>query len=304
MGNLDLGLSSLLTNVWENRSQILFETSKIVNETVGDRVYGLCGASLPKTTSMTASYSLQLERIRSLPNLKSWQSSRQRDLFGSYFLRFSNPASSGACLSRVYVNAKLDKVYEVFSAITALTPPVARLPGWSGGTTNVMIGRTALVHQGRGRTPILDWSVVVLMVKIADVDEAFTGRRDVIVIYLNQPVPIATQLAQQLSLAISRFVNHDVMPMTQLVSSGISVGAEVHGQQGKPGASFTETRCGLIARGLIDCVLGPAAQKSETSRAPLTPVSPPPATANRLAFVARVEKLFTDAGISVEEPWL
>jgi hypothetical protein len=302
--NLDLGLSSLLTNVWENRSYILFDTSKILNETVGDRVYGLCGGALPNTMSMTASYSFQLARIGSLPNLRRWHQTRQRDLFGSYFVRFRNLAASGACLSRVYVNAKLEKVYEVVSRITALTPPVVSLPGLSAEANNLLIGRTVQAQQSRGRDTVLDWSLIVLMVKIADVEEAFTGRRDVIVVYFNQPVPIAARFAQQITHASTGFVNHDVMPMTQMVSSGISVGAEVHGQQGESGASFTQARCGLIARSLIDCVVGPAAQKSETSRAPLERVSPPPATANRLAFVARVEKVFTDAGISVEQPWL
>jgi hypothetical protein len=67
------------------------------------------------------------------------------------------------------------------------------------------------------------------------------------------------------------------------------------------GTSFTEVRCGLLARALVECVTGmPSATGRE--QAPVK-ARANPATCNRLVFVERVKALFTEVGIDPAAPW-
>ena len=292
---LESTLSSLVTNVWENKDALVFGASK-VRETIADRVYDLCGGSQPKTQHLTVQYDVQLSRIESLPNLSRWKKERQSDAFGSYFVRFANPAASGSAESRVYINAKREHAFDVMKALMELIPPVVKLPG--GVCVTGMRGLPF-----RGRQAPREWSPAVLLVKIADVEEAFRGRRDLIVVYLNKPLALARDFAGELGARVrATWLNNDSMPMTQAVTFGISVGAEVHGaSQWKVGTSFTEVRCALLARALVECVTGmPSATGHE--QAPLR-ARANPATYNRLVFVERVKKLFAEVGIDPAAPW-
>ena len=292
---LESTLSSLVTNVWENKEALVFGASK-ARETVADRIYELCGGSQPRTQNLTSQYSVQLSRIESLPNLARGKKEMQSDAFGSYFVRFANPGASGGAESRVYINAKREHAFDVMKALMELIPPVMKLS--SGACVTGMQGLAF-----RGRQAPVEWGSAVLLVKIADVEEAFRGRRDLIVVYLNKPLALARDLAGKLGAKVRpTWLNNDAMPMTQAVTFGISVGAEVHGAaQWKVGTSFTEVRCRLVARALVECVTGkPSATGQED--APLK-VRANPATCNRLLFVARVATLLAEVGIDPAEPW-
>jgi hypothetical protein len=94
-------------------------------------------------------------------------------------------------------------------------------PGASGGVESRVYS---------GRQAPLEWSSAVMLAKIADVEEAFRGRRDLILVYLNKPLALARDFAAHLAASVRpTWLNNDAMPMTQAVTFGISVGAEVHG---------------------------------------------------------------------------
>lgn len=94
---------------------------------------------------------------------------------------------------------------------------------------------------------------VVSGVKYALPSEAFGGRRDMIVIYLNAELPTAEILAGQLARHLSAdCLRPDVTSLTHRIAAGISVATEDKERQGSE-FSFTQYRATLIAKALVEC---------------------------------------------------
>jgi hypothetical protein len=130
----------------------------------------------------------------------SWTKEKQENEFGSYFFRYENPVAQSPVQSRVYVNAKSNWTYYVFKAIIDLGCPIQELPSQTGETPNAL-DRALKIHPGKEPIKTI-WTYKVPLSKIADIQEVFRGRRDLIVVYLNEALGEAINFAKQLSARI------------------------------------------------------------------------------------------------------
>ncbi|HEX3952335.1 MAG TPA: T3SS effector HopA1 family protein [Stellaceae bacterium] len=151
---------------------------------------------------------------------------------------------------------------------------------------------------------------VVREVKFADAEEAFSGRHDVIVIYLTADLPIAQYLAKQLTSRLTAsWLRAGVSPFNQVISPGISVAMER--SESQHGFSFTQSRTIPITQALVACATGitdeshmiflPKSDQTDKERI----YEPPPLIENATFsdFAKRVFVAFGEQKITMLEPW-
>lgn len=322
MATLHNDLSSLLTNVWENRQTILYANPATPEDkTIEDRVYAFYAPNNPidKSGIDKATYRHRLHGITSPVGKAKWTKSI-RGVFHVWDVGGRLDSSVGY---RVYLNAKPEYAVALFKHIMTIAsvnaPPPPRparlgMPMTPPKPTPVVteqVIRSGLVAKARRS----DYGEGLAAVKIADENEAFTNRPDKIVVYTNTygGQVIANMLAAQLG-QITKCFNPNIPPMTQQIALGVATGPEVIGEQWNVGTSFGEVRCNLIARALLTIVTGKSPSDVPLShqvphfsrRFNQTAVPAPfPAVAspNRLDFVNLVVKLFQDNKINPEAPW-
>jgi hypothetical protein len=305
-------LSSFLTTVWENREVVMWGQPDPTGQTVEDRIYAIYAPVFDgktRTPLARQQYDASIRalpgRIATIPN-SGWQLFRN-----DWASVWTNSRASQTVAERIYLNAKLDHAADIFVRIIAMSvaapppPAVAPPPPQIGRPLPtppqpvvpdhvLRSGYAALANRGR-------YGDVVSGAKIAWTDAAFGGRPDKIVVYVNTDGgrSLASSLARRIA-AFGPFFENDHVPMTERIDAGISLGAEVSGQQWQIATSFGEVRCNLIARALVQAVTGQVTPDFATN-VPVTARSLP--SPDRLRFVQLVEQLFTANGIDPNNPW-
>jgi hypothetical protein len=288
-------LSSFLTQVWENREAILDFSPAGNLAKVRDNVYDLYAPRFRAVEETLAqSYNDEVNRITAPPG-SGWRISR-RD---SFFV-WTNSAANQSVSHRIYVNALPAHAPTVFRRLLECAnrqvsrepppaPPGQRRPGEG---MDLKTAYVALARRGQ-------FGEILAGAKIAFAEEAYGGRADVIVAYLNDEAGLASVslLAQRIA-SWGRFYGNDHPPMTRQLAFGISTGAEVTRVQRDIGTSFGEVRSGLVARALSEAVTGRVPPES----GPIPPARGP-RSPNRLDFVQIVGRLFKAHGIDVDAPW-
>src|SRR5262249_13690845 len=153
-GRVHTELSSVLTNVWENRYQILYEKpvrNARDDQTIEDRVYAFYAPSNPLTglTITKEEYARQLNTIVSPPGKETWKKSVR----GGFHVWDAGGTLSGTTKYRVYLNVKLQDAVDVFKRIMALasvdpqppSPPPVPGRGVSSPRPSLSVIRAGLV---------------------------------------------------------------------------------------------------------------------------------------------------------------
>jgi len=309
--SLNTELSAFLSNVWENRDWLLYGSPLTGRkETIEDRVYDLYAPEQPRTAGMTArAYKAQIDAInKPVISRHNWR----RSIRGGFHV-WDNSGCSGSVNYRLYLNVELAQAARVFTEVMiSASAPAAAF------SRSMASGRAALA--ARGRREMRDFSTVVKAAKIADEEQAFTSRPDVIVVYFSEGRDTALAFSKRLLNGCgAACFKHDHVPMTERIASGVSMGPEVSGaRQWAVGTSFGEVRCNLIAKALVKCVTGKtidqvpdsATESRESTtffkvfKAPLSQTSlPPVGSPNRLDFFQEVGKSFQQTGIDPAAPW-
>ena len=298
-------LSSFLTQVWENREHILVFGAHPppTLAAVCDGVYGMYAQNFQVAEALAAAtYEQSLRDIRKPPR-SGWTGGQTR---GGFFVWDNMTAADRSVSFRVYANAAPAHAADVFqrvldcSCVEREPPTRPNAPGTSmapslGTSADLTTGYLARIRRRL-------YGDVIVGAKVAHADEAYSGRADTIVIYLNDAAGADTpSLLAQYMATWGPFFRHDHPAMTQRIASGLSIGPEVTMAQRRIGNSFGELRSGLIARALIEAVTG---------RVPNEVGSPIPAprpgvakSPNRQDFNRCVTRLFGEHGINVEAPW-
>lgn len=292
-------LSSFLTNVWENRENILFSRADETGITVEDRVYTIY-APLHGVSSAGISqdqYGWSLDGIRK-PAGSAWAIERG-NAYGDEFLVWKNGAAVSRSVDhRIYINAKLATAATVFQRILTEAARQADQHATSVPMSVMATSYQALASRGRLLEHLPE---LVVAAKIASKEAAFTGRQDLIVVYLNKygGRALAEAFGKKIATWGSYFRN-DHVPMTLRVASGISIGPEGGADQLGAGASFGQVRCWLIARALIRAVTNTTPTTFENKVPLRLPSVPSP---NRLDFNRIAGQEFQANGIDVNAPW-
>ena len=301
---MHIELSAFLTDVWENRDGILYrkdDPTPIANDptgtTVEDRVYAVYAPQhgQAKGAITRDRYTTAVNAIKKPPQ-SGWTVDRR-----DWAFVWRNVWASQTADHRVYVNAKLEHAPAIFEKIMGMAvlplkgPPVPPRPGQTNPVLPAHVLRTGhLTQANRGH-----FGETVAAAKIAFAEEAFSGRPDRIVVYVNAGPAVAAALARKIA-ALGNLFEHDHPPMTQRIASGISIGAEVGAGQWSVGTSFANVRCNLIAWAMIEAVTGQATDAGPND----VPLAAPAAgSPNRLDFVRLVESKFRRQNIDVDAPW-
>lgn len=294
-------LSSFLADVWENRDYILFNAPRNPDETIEDRVYDIYAPQHGITASITPEvYETQVSGITAPPLSKPW---RFRST-GGFRVADNLGAESSSVNCRIYLNVKLENAVHVFKIVLDKAKMPLYEPSRSGPpsltTPSLSIPQDILSRGHLARTKAMGESFEgsVIGAKIAEKEQAFSGRPDIIVIYMPTELQ-AIKLAEYLA-KLGPYYKNDIPAMTKRIAWGISIGAEVWGEQWKVGTSFGGLRCNLVARALIKSVIGTDMDGKRILRKGTTPPLPSP---NRLDFFNEVTKQFTMNKISITEPW-
>lgn len=294
-------LNSFLTDVWENRDWILYDKPDPTGKTVEDRVYSLYAPMHGVRTDQITpnAYDAQVNTITSPAGRTPWIVKR-RDAF---FVWDNSASAAGNADYRVYVNAKHEHAVEVFKKIMHWgSDPIGQGPAPAAPRppNGAPIPPASLTSGYAARVARGHFADVIAAAKIAFAKEAFTGRADLIVVYLNPLGGRAAALALAHRLAkLGAYYRNDHPPMTQKVHFGIAVGPEVSGTQWQVGTSYGEVRCNLIAQAMVHSVTGRQRPNQHPVPVGWAPVGSP----NRLDFVRRVAQLFQQYGINPQAPW-
>lgn len=314
-------LQSFLDDVWKNADNILFADpdpgkapqAKLKGTTVGQRVYSLyaLGEGAPAIQVMSKEfYNNKLERIRKPAN-SSWRPQERQN--GFFFWR--NFAGQGSADYRVYLNPKPVCAADVFQRILDCSAKALDV-NLDDPFDEDDVPRERHSRNIPADKKVLDRHLgeVIVTAKIALAEDAFMGRRDVIVVYVNGGRTIAAAFARKAVTWAYQF-NDSTVPMTDPIAAGISIGAEVHGNlhdrtgQWKVGVSFGHVRCNLIARALVEAVTGLPVSTIYPMDELTVPL--PPATALKgntseatwVKFRLLVTLLFDRYNINANAPW-
>lgn len=312
-------LSAFLTDVWENRDWILYGADETPerNDTVEGRVYALYAPEHGATNAgiTPGAYAAQLTGVAAPAGAKPWS---QRHT-GGFWVWTSSACSGSHPAHRLYLNAKPARAPQVFQRVITLASAPSKVP--PPVPPRKMAGPGAAIHGAQApivapQPPNRPWSDVILSAKIADHVQAFSGRNDLIVVYLSSNRGDAIRLGETLlrEFPMSWF-NHDIPPMSERVGFGVSVGPEVTGKQWGAGTSYGEVRCNLIAKAMLECITG--VQIDDLSedeiywRDSVTPFAVirvpvrrgPVGSPNRLEFLDAVAGNFVKFNINPIAPW-
>jgi hypothetical protein len=294
-------LSSFLADVWENRDVTMYGNPDPTGDTIEDRVYsiyapqhGIGNAGITKDV-----YQARVNGILAPPN-SGWRASQRNWAF----VWDNASAASLHANYRIYVNAKPNYAVNIFQRIMQMSArPVPQAQPMPPHLRQAMpqlpphVAATGYMAQAnRG-----NYADVVVGAKIAFADEAFSGRPDVIVVYLNQQG--GRQLAAHLAERIANFgdfFRNDLPPMTERIAWGVSIGPEVSGQQWTVGTSFGMVRANLIAWAMIETV---TALPTAAGPHPVPLVAHPAGSPNRLDFFRIVTNKFAQFNIDSNAPW-
>ncbi|MFN7920792.1 MAG: T3SS effector HopA1 family protein [Bryobacteraceae bacterium] len=286
-------MSSFLAGVWENRDVLMYGAADPTGDTVEDRVYAMYAPmhGAGNTGITKPAYNVLVNGIVAPPN-SGWVVNR-RDWA---YVWDNNSAASSNAAYRIYLNAKLPTAAALFQRIMGLAvrPPQPVHPA-----PNVLARPLATAYMALANRGI--YGDVVAAMKIAFANEAFNGRPDIIVIYINPEggKQIAAHLARRIS-GFGDLFRNDIPPMTERISWGVSIGPEVSGAQWNVGTSFGMVRTNLIAWAMIEAVTGHATNNG-THDVPLA--QPRHGSPNRLTFFQLVTAKFAQYNIDVNAPW-
>jgi|GEM_PF-4490295 len=334
-------LSSFLTNVWENRELILY--SQQSRGTIEDRVYHLFAPKHQVTAAgiTQSTYGFQVTSIIRPPGSlwrfvkNDWASNwingsatrlpsyrvyvkpyphRAVEVF-KRILELSSPAqaaqraetsvSGGRRLPSNFLNRT---VFSTPGSSTRTFPQrAAQLPLGPGNRgALVPASRTPATPAGPADPDTPGYfASVVYAAKIALAQWAFTARSDRIVVYINMTGGRegAKLLAEKIA-AFGKFFEYDHPPMSERISSGISIAADVTKEQQKQvDVSFGTVRSALIAWALLEAVTGvPTNAGRHTAPIGEQPLGQRAPT--RIDFLRIVQNKFAAHNINVNEPWL
>lgn len=292
--------SSLLTNVWENRQQILYGHETL--GTIENRVYYMYAPQYRiRATQITeATYQAQITGILA-PPFSGW-----------YFQQYTwasnwrnRRAASDQVTYRVYVKPRLTHAAHVFQEILRISSPSQPSQAPPLPAQFVASQTSQAAYMARVRRGI--FTDVITATKIALAEQAFSGRSDRIVVYINHAG--GRDAARYLGEAIARFGNYfenDHPMMTDQVASGISIAPEVTQQQNTAAGgnfSFGSLRSTLIAWALLEVSTGRTIN-SGTHAAPINESYLRQRAPTRIDFVRTVQAKFRTYGINVNYPWL
>lgn len=302
---MDNSLSSFLTNVWENRYYILYTAPLKPGDTISERVYAMYAPKHGITRGITSEeYGHQLNSIV-LPINWVWDNQSE------FKVAKNSGARTQSIGCRIYLNVKQEHAVTVFNKIMEVTkvtnyhlgktsqqPPLPPPIGQVRTTLNIpdnVYYKGDLARAKRG-----NFEGIVCGVKIAKPQEAYSGRADVIVVYLEGQQQ--ARIFAEFLATLGNYYNNDVPPMTRMINWGISIGAEPNKNQRSEGNSFGMLRANLIGRALIKTVTGReviGGVDTNLRRAIYPSVSLP----NRLNFINEVLAIFLENNISINEPW-
>lgn len=332
-------LQSFLDDVWNNAHNILFAgpfqlnapRAELYGDTVEHRVYSLYASGLgPSEVHATISektYELRLRRIKS-PYKSGWVEGDNQPLAeDKAFYMWTNCMASGLKADfRIYLSPRLSVATDLFQRVLDCSakpaPEMDDLSLFGDGDSQRKRSSDAVPPERM--VDGYDLGEVVAAAKIARGNEAFKGRRDVIVVYVNKDGGRKAAGAFARRIANWPFpFNDKTPPMTQTIARGISIGAEVHGDreanagQWRFGSSFGSVRCTLIAHALIEALRGRSLTGNDLARqhkVPLTPPEPrhglklidslkPVDAQTKTAFRQLVVQKFGANNIDVNVPW-
>jgi hypothetical protein len=302
---LDSQLSSVLSNVWENRQWILYAQPQRAGETVQDRVYSFYAPEyeIDQIGITKQDYQALLSALPAPHNRTRW-SMYWQDAFRVG--KNLNPPMSMDIVLRLYINIKAVHAIPVFRRLMEM----ASDPLPVGGPAPMMhhnIPESVKFSGAMDRMRRHIYTDVIVAAKLANGEQMFSGRRDKFVIYLNKYAgESGAQLLVQELMGMGRFYERDTVPMTKELAPGFGIGAEVHDGQSSVGTSFGGVRCNLIAKALVRTVLGRDLSDTEVKNGvalPLAPPRTPNLQHNRLTFVNLVQTYFATNGIGATAPW-
>jgi hypothetical protein len=284
-------LSNFLANVWENRDHVLAaQFAKGARE----RVYELYSSAPPDGGAQTPEQQNYANRLAALRGRFGLQPG------GEWFYYFHRTQAD--VLIRLYMNPRPEWACRVFEMTLDALRDTRGLGAALQSGAVARAGRRPGAGLGKAQAPSkyagAAWADGVNQLKIANAAEAYSGRRDLIVVYLaGQDVGWSLLRALEGRGLMQGWFADDVPPMTQRVYWGVSFGTDPR----EPGASFGMVRCDLIADALILAVTG----HEPPASGPIVPArrNAPQTNNNRLGFVKLVTDRFAAKGISVERPW-
>jgi hypothetical protein len=249
-------VKNLVKRIWDDRITILLaeDTTADHSDTIEARCYTYYASSTPTGTQATASSTLDLTQLDGIATNWSFNySDEQKGTFRHYLYDIQ---IVGSVQSLIYINAKpsfalticRDKLFPLFG--TRKVPERQRL-------ARVVGARAPQLHHGPAL--VTSYAGKVYELKLAEGTEAYTSRREKIVVYATVKFDEAVAIAKSLNITNGHLEN-PVPPMTFEVLPGVAVGADLHDKQKLEGISFGDVRCNLIAKALLQVCTGKSAE--------------------------------------------
>jgi hypothetical protein len=245
-------LKNLVERIWQDRIKVLFAEDKTTghSDTIEARCYTYYASSTPTGTQVIASSTLDLTQLDH--SAIAWgfkYSDLQKGTFRHYLyaIPIVDPVRS-----LIYINAKpqhaaeicRNKLFPLFGTKAPTRQP--RLAHVVGRTPQPQPSRALGTTNNAGKAYEL---------KVAEGTEAFTSRREKIVVYVTVKFDEAEAIARSLNIP-NGYLEKQVPPMTFKVAPGVAVGADLHDKQKDEGISFGDVRCNLIAKALLQVCTG------------------------------------------------